>query len=253
MKLFVISLIMIFPVFINGQKNDNPKSKANPEHTLMTELKIIQLKIDSSLSHKLNEGQQLKGVYLIDKKNNDDNLFNIFSSLIGLLGLATAIGSIIFTYRSFQKEKSNRQIEFLSEIDKMLIDNPYLWTLYDTRKAQFTLSNNAKITQQELDGQLDAFCYYHLNNFELVFLYPSANKETRKTWKDYMVHLIVSSTEFRQILTKESDGYIYNEPYRKQMKDFLALAKKIIPFYTQYVANSISQADYYKAAREILK
>jgi hypothetical protein len=252
MRQLFLPILLFCTLCTYGQKA--VKKKSQMDEVTMSRLKLIQLKIDSSLTHKIDSIHSLTSVFLLDKENSDDNLFNVVTAVIALLSLLTSVGGIIYTYRSFQKEKSNKQIDFLSEIDKMLINNPYLWTLYDTRKSNFTITgcNNLEVGQQELDGQLEALCYFHLNNFELVFSYPSANMETRRTWSDYMVHLIVSSTRFREVMKKEADGYVYTAPYRRKMKELLGLAEKIMPFYEQYATDPNSRQVYYDAAKKIL-
>src|SRR4051812_22113497 len=134
MRLLVTALLLFFALLLKAQKINTKDSKAAIEYEIKEELKRINLKVDSSLSKEMDTTIKLNGVYLLSEKNNDEKVLNILASIVGLLGLLTAVGGIIFTYRSFQKERSNKQLDFLSEIDKMLIDNPYLWTIYDTRK-----------------------------------------------------------------------------------------------------------------------
>lgn len=188
---------------------------------------------------------------LLRKESREDNT-NTISLIVAFAGTVIGGFGIALTFHSVKKERSNRQIDFLSEVDKLLMQDPYLWAIYDIHQEKFKISVSSQMTQDELDGKLDAFCYFHLNNFELVFLYPSQVKASRKTWTDFMVHLMVSSTKFKEIATKESTGYIYNEDYQKIIIKLLRVADQIIPSYLQYRTDESKRQEYHTAAKRIL-
>jgi len=170
-----------------------------------------------------------------------------------LLTFLISAFALILSYRTLQKERSNRHLDFLSEVDKLLIANPCLWAIYDKEKDNYPATKCSPTNENELEGKLNAFCYFHLNNFELVFLYPPSRRKAKKTWEDYMIHLIVSSTKFRDILTKESSGYVYNEEYQERMVKLLTVANNILPYFEEYKSDKIERSQYYSKPKEILK
>ncbi len=249
MKYFFTTITIIF--FLSNyswSQTKYPKTSTYSNLEIKNQLNEIKLKLDTTFFQLSNKKDEVNKVFLLQEKGNE---FDI-SSILGILGFLISIYGIWYTKRSFHKEKANKHFEFLSDIDKLLIDNPSLWEIYDKDIGFYnTLGANPQ-KQGWLDGQLDAFCYLHLNNFEFVFLYPPSKDSLKKTWRDYMIHLIVSSTRFREILIKESVGYIYDIHYRKNMIKYLNLANSILPYYNEYLANTITVEKYYEKANEIL-
>lgn len=246
MKTIYVLLLLLFVLLSNefwSQINVNNPKFSNFE--IKKELNQIQLNaLDSGFENtqKVDNGSA--------SEENDNNPST--ADILGILGFIISLLAFIYSYLSFQKEKANKHFELLFDIDKLLIDKPYLWEIYDKYKGIYTSSSPTAINQGWLDGQLEAFCYLHLNNFEFVFRYPPSNRTSKKTWRNYMIDLIVSSTRFKKILTKESKGYIYNKNYRKNMLKYLKLSQKIEPIYDEYIANTITIEEYYRRVHEKL-
>jgi hypothetical protein len=157
-------------------------------------------------------------------------------------------------FYTLRKERNNKQLEFLAELDKMIMNDPVLWAIYDKHIATFIKAENSAITPELLDGKLKAFCYFHLNNFELVFLYPPLWFNSLRTWEDYLVHFIVSSTLFRLIVDKQCEGYVYNPRFIKWLKKVRALSEIVQPAFDTYKNSGfVEQHLYYKSAKVALQ
>ena len=152
------------------------------------------------------------------------------------------------------KEKWNKNLDFISEIDKQFIANPTLWSVYDSESENYPVPKQhpGVETAEERAGKLKALCYYKLNNFESVLLSTFPWSNTRKAWEAYMVHLIIESGLFKEIATEVSENYIYNVRYRKKIKKFLARAATIEPWNKKFLRNEITKEDKLNAAQQNL-
>jgi hypothetical protein len=180
----------------------------------------------------------------------------LFYYILPILALSVAVYALfssIYTVRVQQPKQ-----DFLPAIYRMIIEKPYLSAIYDIDKDKF--SNPPKgMTPEEFKGSMMAFCYLYLRSFEMVF-WDRVFKQTRgkrteekRIWENRVIHLMVSSTLFRQIKEKEMDGNRYNPWFRARMKIFLIIAEQLIPLFEKQKAGGITQLEYYDVSKELLE
>ena len=111
----------------------------------------------------------------------------------------------------------------LFDIDKQLINNPELWTIYDNFPIGLQKSNDGKSL-----GQRRAFIFYHLNLFEVThtnytrILYK--NKADREFWesmKAYMRQFLKCSTDARIIFKEPTTQELYLPEFLKLMNEIV--------------------------------
>lgn len=177
---------------------------------------------------------------------------NIFPPKGEILTVSLAAIALFLSYRAFRRDKRNKNLDFLAEVDKQLIATPYLWAIYDIHRDKF--QPNDSITPEALEMKLTAFCYFHLNNFEPVFrdLFVF-NKQHYVVWRNYMVHLIATSTLFRDIMEREIKGFVYTQDYQKRMERYLKIAQPVIDLYEQRKAGTIDDEVFHSKTNKYLK
>jgi len=148
------------------------------------------------------------------------------------------------------KERTNKQLDIISAIDTKLTESPHLWAIYDQHAHQFSMLPEG-MNAEELNASLDGFCYFHLNNFEMVFRHPS-DENDKQVWENYMVNTMVESSRFRKIASRAIKMYIYNDKYQEIIKRLLKTANELLPIFDQYKEGKITEDEYYAAARIIL-
>ncbi len=208
-------------------------------------IKYLQARYKNGSDSMLSNQERL---YFLKNKSGGFSLKDLSALVIAVIAVSLSLLVII-------KEKWNKNLDFISEIDKQFISNPVLWSIYDIERNKYPLSRKKRSTEspEERAGKLKAFCYYKLNNFESVLLSTFPWSNTRKTWEAYIVHLIVECSLFNEISIEVSENYIYNIKYRKKIKKFLALAKTIEPYYKKFVRNEITREAYFGVAKKNLR
>lgn len=220
--MFFLFIIFHFFAFTTQMDKTVESKQVKPFDTVI----IQNINIDSNFKlNSLKKHNKFTFVFEPTTKDIYDKINSIANSIVGILGFLIGMFAIVLTKKSWHKEISNKNNDFLSDINKLLIEKPYLWAIYDNKRDDFPVTNKTKPTINELNGQIEAFCYLHLNNFELIFQYPSKNKEVNESWNNYMVDLIANSTKFRDIIIKETNGKMYDVSYIRKMKELLNDAK----------------------------
>jgi len=228
---------------------------------LNKKIKSKQVEIDS-LTYLTKDLQNYSNSYIDSNIIKQQTLYFLVNKNegLGLKDLAALLISVLALLLSFivlNKQNWNKNLDFISEIDKQFITDPTLWAIYDLEASNYPLSKSSltEETDAERKGKLRAFCYYKLNNFESVFLSTYKWSKTRKAWEAYMVHLIVESSLFKDVIEEASDNYIYNINYRKRLIKFIELAESLKKSYDTYKAapNITAKKNYHNAAKKILK
>ena len=142
-----------------------------------------------------------------------------------ILPLIVSLVALWFSIQAFGRDKSYQNVAFLSEVDKLLIEHPYLRGIYDDHLAKFPVGKGMlkDVSQEEYDGKLYAYCYYLINNFEVIFKYSKPGSSNRKSWENYMVHLMRKSTLFKTKVKNASVDNIFDVTYQDELKKLLAL------------------------------
>lgn len=124
---------------------------------------------------------------------------------------------------SVRQTIKNSYMSALFDIDKQLINNPDLWTIYDNYPKGLQKSDEGKHL-----GQRRAFIFYHFNLFEVThtnytrILYKNkADKEFWEAMKNYIVQFFNCSSESRLIFKEPQTQELY-------LPDFLILINGII-------------------------
>lgn len=219
-------------------------------------------------------------VTILQNKTKEDG-WDFWKFLIPLL---ISIAAFWLTVRNQRRDKTYKDLAFLSEVDKMMVNNPELWAIYDRGKDKYRFTdkeslefsieplalglkvkNNevvkdisskeeieySKIKDLEIDGKaklniekrvqevpltkleevrrvdrLRAFCYFKLNNFEWA-MERNHDKQIQEAWDNYMIHTVIHSTLFKNILKKERDDIVYSIKFRTKIGQFLSISDKV--------------------------
>ncbi len=140
----------------------------------------------------------------------------IATLVISLVSLSISILAAYKTYGlgEYQLRLTNRN-EFqklLIDVDKVLVEHPELWAIYDShpipREGMNDPTGRAK---------LEAFAYMMLNVFECVFTFygdsprlTKAEKESFAAWKGFLSSLLQDSSFMRELLDKPNIRLVYN-------------------------------------------
>jgi hypothetical protein len=127
----------------------------------------------SSIKKDTVSVQNEKGeIYIVYKKEDELKFVKDWLPLIiSFLGWAAAIATLVYIHREYLRNQRHKNLEFLSEVDKMLVNDPKLWAIYDRRRkgilssAIVTENGNIEITGKEevnIKGEMDVFAKTHL-------------------------------------------------------------------------------------------
>ncbi|PKR78217.1 hypothetical protein CEY16_00210 [Halalkalibacillus sediminis] len=149
-------------------------------------------------------------------------MVTLFISIFSL----TISGIVAFiTYRYNTVEiRNNARLEhnkLLLEIDRMYIDDPDLWSIYDNHP----ISKHIERTPLK-KGKREAFIYYYLNFFDIIYdfyhkqIYKNKNdRNDWDSWDSYIRHFFQGCTMAREMFKDSSEWYD---------KDFAKYILKII-------------------------
>lgn len=145
-------------------------------------------------------------------------IISVVSFLVSLTGLYVTYRFNRITIRNTTILEHNK---LLLEIDKMLIADPELWGIYDDHPL-------SKVVEDEpmIQGKREAFIYYYINLFEVVFEFYNRqivqNKNDKKQWQawvQYVEHFLKGCSQARTTIKKSY--HLYDE-------DQVAFYKNII-------------------------
>jgi hypothetical protein len=154
---------------------------------------------------------------------NFEDKFKLVTIIISLSALGISFWGWKNSRTSIRQTIKNSYMSALFEIDKQLMNNPDLWTIYDSYPVGLQKSNDGKPL-----GQRRAFISYHFNLFEVThtnytrILYKNkADKEFWDSMQKYIQQFFKCSTEARNIFKETSIQELY-------LPDFLTLINKMI-------------------------
>lgn len=184
-KLITLLFLLVVSLSFYGQE---PAQK---------EEQIVQPKADS-ITTKRNE--PLK-VFLVDgngkmveETTSWKDWVGIIISIITLIVSFTSLVQVGLTKAALHQNVKNRNLNYLSELDRFLIEKPILWQFYDTYYHQ-AMSNGEEIVDE---NELRGFIYYKLNHFEITLLEKNMGDMTRMGWDNYMIYCMNHSSKFRE-------------------------------------------------------
>lgn len=114
---------------------------------------------------------------------------------------AFALYQLSLAKKALVQSVDNRNLEYLSEIDRMLIEKPELWRFYDAYQHK-----GKKVSK----GALRGFIYFKLNHFEITLNEEHLRDTTRRSWQNYMIYCLQHSTPFR----KEAESILLDKGYK---------------------------------------
>jgi len=140
-------------------------------------------------------------------------LLSTVSLVISLISFFLTSLAVVFTYRfnriTIRNTAKQQHQAILLEIDKMLIEHPELWTIYDDHPM-------SAITEEtpELKAKNEAFIFFYLNFFDLVYEFYNKHiiknrndKETWRSWKDYIEYFLQGCSQARVIIQRSGRLY----------------------------------------------
>lgn len=138
-----------------------------------------------------------------------------------LAGLALAVSVNVASNSS-----RDRRVNFICEVDKMMIETPELWAMYDNHY----LSSKALKEDLQLAGKIDALCYYILNNLEIAYKanhwYSPQRNAWRKAWRNYLKELYTNSTRFKVAVDYSVKNELYSINFLTFLKSLDSFTKK---------------------------
>lgn len=133
------------------------------------------------------------------------NILGLASLLISSIALA----QLIYARMAIHQDVKNRNLSYLSELDRMLIEDPKLWQFYDEDAKDVKPAKNGD-DPVICEGKLKAFIYYKLNHFEITLTEENMSPHTAEAWNSYMIYCLQSSSRF----TKEVESILLEKGYK---------------------------------------
>jgi hypothetical protein len=146
---------------------------------------------------------------------------------ISIVSLVVAALAAYFSYRLGvrQVHLASRQefMKLLLEIDKEIIRDPCLWGLFDNHPMAKTRPD-----EPEHRAKLEAFAYYLLNMFNLVFVYENelqftstADRELFASWEHTCRDFLATSQILRDIVESNEFVGLYGCAFTEHMRTLL--------------------------------
>jgi hypothetical protein len=158
-----------------------------------------------------------------------------------LIATTSLIVSFYVAYRAWKfndisTRRSSREThtQMLFEIDKLLIQYPELWEIYDTNSFR-----QKRDTSPLATARREAFLYQHFNMFETIHDYykniisrDATDESYWDTWKAYIKQMFKESSEARRLFQETHSQEIYNKQFRSFVESII---KEISPTNTSPV------------------
>jgi hypothetical protein len=138
------------------------------------------------------------------------------SLVISVISFIVSVITLYITYRFNRITIRNTAIlehnKLLLEIDKILIDDPKLWSIYDNH----ALSKEVDEKDLTFQAKKEAFIYYYLNLFDVIFEFYHRqivqNKNDKKQWSawvSFIQHFLKGCSQARATIKKSY--HLYDE------------------------------------------
>lgn len=136
----------------------------------------------------------------IDIKDFITVILTVFSLVLGIVNLSFIRN---LEYRKGKESGSHKRINFLLEIDKLLLAEPKLWSIYDSHYITSSLNEN----DLELRAKKDALFYFILNSFEIIYEDHQLKgaEDNWALWNRTFQELLKDSVRFREIISSIID------------------------------------------------
>lgn len=135
----------------------------------------------------------------------------IITTTVAIVSLCVSLVTAYFTFVSQRKSLCHAaqqdHLKFLQEIDRILVDRPDLWSIYDSPLG--TPPDPKPLGRQE------AFIYLHFNLFTLIHdFYDSsklsrADRPHRHAWYNYIEQFFAESSMARSLFKDQKTQALY--------------------------------------------
>jgi hypothetical protein len=101
--------------------------------------------------------------------------------------------------------------KMLLEINRQLIADPWLWSIYDEHAVRADADFSAKCAESRLfHAKLEAFAYLCLNAFEVILAEARGRRNESNIWADFFRDSVARSTVVRSILERPDASRIWS-------------------------------------------
>ncbi len=134
----------------------------------------------------------------------DNNIISLVISIFSLI-ISTIAAVIIWKFNSISIRNTSRQEhnKLMLEINKLLIENPELWAVYDNHPVNKSIKDTS---DHLVHAKRTAFIYHYINFFDILFdfynrqIFQNKNdKADWKAWDSFITHYFKGSTEAREV------------------------------------------------------
>lgn len=219
-------IVLLLPLLAVSQQNRQCKQCKQPCSNCSRDTAGRSITINNILPAVAGNSTSLDSVLqviLIKKLSEKESQWKF---LEWLLPLIVSILAFTLSYTALRRDNRYKHVAFLSEVDKLLVEHPYLRGIYDNQLQNFTVGKGTlkDCTQVDYDTKLYAYCYYLINNFEVIFKHSKKGSTNSISWENYMKHLIKDSALFKSKVVDATTNPIFDSAYQEELKKLLASA-----------------------------
>ncbi len=142
-------------------------------------------------------------VKIIDEGISTTETVNVLISILALGISALALRQIKLAKKAIKQDIDSRNLSYLSDLDRFLIEKPELWRFYN---AYDDKAKGSEINTEQLRG----FIYFKLNHFEITFKDNNVSEDIKKSWIRYMMYCMTHSSYF----TEEIETILLDDGYK---------------------------------------
>lgn len=147
-------------------------------------------------------------VKIVDDGFNTASLVNVILSIMTLGISIIALRQIKLAKKAIKQDIDSRNLGYLSDLDRFLIEKPELWQFYN---AYDDIAKKHPIKTYDANTeQLRGFIYFKLNHFEITFKDDNVSDDIKKSWMRYMIYCMKHSDCF----TREIENILLDDGYK---------------------------------------
>lgn len=152
---------------------------------------LIMWSIDFAAPHQVKTStlEEIIKVKIEDDGFSNKDILGYSLTGVALIISGFALYQLLLTKETLMQTVDTRNLGYLSELDKILIEKPELWQFYDAFVNPIKKIN---------EGELRGFIYYKLNHFEITLNEINLREATRRGWQNYMIYCLQNSSAFRE-------------------------------------------------------
>jgi hypothetical protein len=161
---------------------------------------------------------------LVFEKQSDNTLdASAWAAILSaIFAFAAIIATILLNSKSVRNAARIEHNNFFQEIDKRLIEDPLLWTVYNTPQLAGGLLRPITPLHKM---KRKAFLYLHLNSYDSIFYFYDklvwkgrVDKSTFESWSEYYKNLYNNSDEFQEIVKAAIEKKYYQKDFINHLK-----------------------------------